>query len=236
MSIYKMKKRLMILMLPLFVSASAFAETSKESTVVNKDEQRTSRQRIHLGPFEGPAVYAGMGYGLHEMRYTAIEGSQRVDDKAGNVIIGFEYGVPVGENYIVSLGADYSFGKVKFDKIDYLGKGVDTVEAELKNRMSFFASLGYKIMPDLLAYGKVSFQHARGSYLDTYKPLGDLQLGKGTRSFSGFGIAAGIAYTVTPNLENSFEVKYTDYSKVNEFITSGKGNSTEFNAIVKYRL
>lgn len=234
-----MNKRLIALMLPLFLSTYAYANVDGTS-LTNNEEKKETRQRIHLGPFEGPAVFAGIGYGLNETRYAMnydIYGSEKVTDNSGNIFVGAEYGIPVGNNFIVGLGADLSLSKIDFGKTDFKKKGNDIISLEMKNRASFYALAGYKILPDLMAYGKLSFQYAKGTYKDNYSSTKlSAVYGEGSKNFTGMGIGFGVSYAVTSNFESSFEAKYIKYSKISEFVSHAKADSTELNAIVKYRL
>lgn len=183
--------------------------------------------------FEGWAVFGSIGYSMNKMKYSAYKAGDSSKESDMAYQVGVEYGIPVGENFITTIGGSYSLNNIEFEKINL--ENANIVDAELKSRFSFYVAPGYKLTPDWLVYGKVSYQHAKGTYSDNYVPLGGVKFGKGEKTFSGIGYGLGTAITVFPNLENSVEVQHISYDKQQEFISSGKPTATEVTASLKYR-
>lgn len=197
--------------------------------------------RFYRAPFEGLAILAGIGYSRDKISYSTNETGSSKTDSNVTAEIGAEYGIPVTEEFIATVGVSYSLNKTKFDDLVVTPSGgnistdSNIISTEMKNHFSIYVAPGYKLKPDVLIYSKLGYHYAKGKYSDTYIPLGGVKFGSGEKSFGGFGVGAGASYHATPNFINSVELQYINYSKQNEFISSGKVSSTALTAFLKYR-
>lgn len=180
-------------------------------------------------PFTGFTLGATAGLAHTSIDYSGyIEGkSSSKDDFVGGINAG--YGIALGENMILSVGASYALNSAKFGQVDYQEDGQTIyVNGKLKDHWSVFVTPGLRFTPQWLAYVKLAYHYAKTEYTDTL-------VGSGSSNHHGFGYGAGLSYAVSKAIELNAEIQQVDLSSASFALSSGEPSVTEFNLGVNYR-
>lgn len=164
--------------------------------------------------FVGPQIGIGIGRSHNEVDYDGFVGNQSGDrdDLASDVRIG--YGCPLTGNWVINSALTYDLNQRKFGSIRYAG-GADSVDVRMKNHWSASLEPGYRVLPDVLVYGKLAYHSARAEYRDT-------GTGNGSRSHTGYGIGVGVSYVYRNAYEIGFEMQHVELSRESANLSSGK--------------
>lgn len=87
---------------------------------------------------------------------------------------------------------------------------------------------GYQVAPNWLAYGKLSWHHAKAEYNDT-------DTGPGTTNHTGTGVGLGLATSFSKNIEGRFEVEQVNFSREARYLSKGKPKTRQATFYVGYR-
>ena len=179
--------------------------------------------------FTGFTLGATAGLAHTRVDYSGyIEGkSSTKDDFVGAINAG--YGIALGDNAVLSIGATYVLNSAKFGQVNYQ-EGAQTVyvDGKLKDHWSVFVAPGLRFSPQWLAYAKFGYHQARSEYTDTL-------MESGTSNHHGFGYGAGITYAASKTIEVNAEIQQVDLSSASFALSSGEPAVTEFNIGINYR-
>lgn len=164
--------------------------------------------------FVGPQIGIGIGRSYNEVDYDGFVGNQsgNRDDLASDLRAG--YGFAVSDRWVVNTAVTYDLNRRKFGSIHYAG-GADSVDTRLKNHWSASVEPGYRVLPDVLVYGKLAYHSAQAEYSDT-------ATGTGSRSHTGYGIGIGVSYVYRNAYEIGFEMQHVELSRQSANLSSGK--------------
>lgn len=177
----------------------------------------------------GPAITLSGGWVSTQVHYDGAISTNNLSNSTAAGKIGAEYGFPLDDLWISTLGAAYSFTNVNADKFSYFnGSSTNTLESKFKERYSVYFAPGYRFASDWLAYAKFSFNNTNIESDDS---------GNGTNNtrHSGFGYGAGVSYLITPNFETGFEIQHTQFQKQTYDNIGVKPSLTESLLTIKYR-
>lgn len=178
--------------------------------------------------FTGPAVGVSLSAARNTVEYGAfLAGSEsKKSDAVGR--LDASYGFGLSPQWVLSVGATYDLNKTDFGRVSYVSGGTQTVDVKLKNHVALYVAPGYQVAPNWLAYGKLSWHHAKGEYNDT-------GIGAGTTTHDGTGIGFGVATALTKQIEGRFEVEQVNYSREARNLSTGKPKTSQATFYVGYR-
>lgn len=178
--------------------------------------------------FTGPAVGVSLSAARNKVEYGGfLAGSEsKKSDAVGR--LDASYGFGLSPQWVLSVGATYDLNKTDFGRVSYVSGGTQTVDVKLKNHVALYVAPGYQVAPNWLAYGKLSWHHAKGEYNDT-------GTGAGTTTHDGTGIGFGVATAFTKQIEGRFEFEQVNYSREARNLSTGKPKTSQATFYVGYR-
>lgn len=178
--------------------------------------------------FTGPAIGISLSAARNKVEYGdfLVGTESKKSDMVGR--LDASYGFGLSPQWVVSVGATYDLNKADFGRASYVSGGAQTIDAKLKNHMAIYVAPGYKVAPNWLAYGKLSWHRAKGEYHDT-------DTGAGTSTHNGTGIGVGIATAFTQQIEGRFEVERVNFSREASQFSTGKPKITQATFYLGYR-
>lgn len=183
------------------------------------------------GNFEGLGIGVDAGVAKTKVKYSGYMGSQSASKTGGVAGLTVDYGIPLSENWIATVGANYTFTRNKTGSVHYQDNGnTYEVRAKVKQQFSVFVAPGYKVTPDLLVYAKVGYYYLKAEHTDTFFGSGTQDT---THGAAGGGI--GVRYALTSHLELGAEAQYASFNKKHAALSEGKPVVTSFEASLKYR-
>jgi opacity protein-like surface antigen len=161
-----------------------------------------------------------------------ISGGDGINSKLGdqtNVIPGVDlnYGLAMGNNFVLGLGATYDFSKTKTGGFtsNYLINGEDatfTIDSNLKNHYSLYIQPTYVINKDSAMFAKVGRHYAKASVKSAggfiYEGVSVGLLGDDVtviEKIEGWGLGLGLKTFLTSNLFVQLEGGVVEYDKIN---------------------
>jgi opacity protein-like surface antigen len=178
--------------------------------------------------FTGPAVGVSLSAARNKVEYGSfLAGSESKKSDAVSRLDA-SYGFGLSPQWVLSVGETYDLNKTDFGRVSYVSGGTQTVDVKLKNHAAIYVAPGYQVAPNWLAYGKLSWHHAKGEYNDT-------GTGSGTTNHTGTGVGFGLATAFSKNIEGRFEVEQVNYSREARDRSTGKPKTSQATLYVGYR-
>jgi opacity protein-like surface antigen len=119
------------------------------------------------------------------------------------------FGIPIDNNFFVSIGATYDFDKTKAGKIN---DGAEGIFLTLDKHYSFYVQPSYAINNTSAIFAKLGYHKAEGKISVNY----DLETASGTKDFEGWGYGLGVKTFLTNNVFIQAEASFVDYDKETE--------------------
>ena len=178
--------------------------------------------------FTGPIVGVGLSAARSKVEYGAfLAGSEsKKSDAVGR--LDASHGFGLSPQWVLSVGVTYDLNKTDFGRITYVSGGAQTVDAKLKSHAAIYVAPGYKVAPDWLVYGKLSWHRAKGEYNDTVT-------GVGATTHNGMGLGIGLATAFSKQIEGRFEVEQVNYSREARNLSNGKPKTSQVTFYIGHR-
>ena len=174
--------------------------------------------------FEGPSLGISLSAIGAEISGTGTTGtgSATTNSTSGSIgkvaeiaAIDASYGIAVGPNGIISVGATYTPGKAKAGSGTYtdgnsVGAQSGKLNVELENPYTIYIAPTYVISKDAALYAKVGYSHVDLNVSATDAAA----LSKKPDDLDGWTYAIGSKTMLTPNLYLGVEASITDYDSV----------------------
>jgi opacity protein-like surface antigen len=159
--------------------------------------------------FAGPslAIYGGYTGANTDVTYTTTTLSLGQNDTVYGGDLSF--GVPIDNNFFVSIGATYDFDKIKAGRI---GAGASSINLTLDKHYSFYVQPSYAINNTSAIFAKLGYHNAEGKISVSY----DEQTASGTKDFKAWGYGLGVKTFFTNNVFIQAEASFVDYDKETE--------------------
>jgi opacity protein-like surface antigen len=197
--------------------------------------------------FAGPSIAIGGGYNSAKVKSTetVIENvSEREDIAVGdttnfsfgdnnfNGLIDLSYGIPIDNNFVLSIGATYDLTDTEVDAFNStttVGEGeTTTIKAKFKDHHSVYIQPTYLINNSTGIFAKFGYHKAKGNLSLNNSTLDPISLSK---NFDGWGYGIGAKTFINNNIYLQFEGSLVEYRSKGGNIT----NSDEdvFNESIK---
>ena len=154
--------------------------------------------------FSGLSVFGNLN---HITSSTKLEESPVSFDGLGKSSMGFtlgaDYGLSLGKDSVVLIGATYNVGSPKFLNYD---DGTNTIILDEKSAWSVYLAPGIEVVKDVLVYAKFGYHNL------TVKASGTLFGGEQDHKGFGYGVGSRINLSKTTYL--SVEFQQINYDKV----------------------
>ena len=179
--------------------------------------------------FTGPALSLGVGANRNHVEYGAFLSGLSSSKTDTSLRLDGSYGIPLSSQWVLTLGANMNLNKNDYGAVGYRNGGVPaTVKARLKDQVSFYVAPGFRIAPQWLAYGKLSWQQARSEFSDS-------SVGAGRRTHTGTGWGLGVSRAIGRQWEARAEIQRIDFDKKAAVLSTGQPDSTEAFLYLDYR-
>ena len=153
--------------------------------------------------FSGLSVFGNLN---HITSSTKLEESPVSYDGLGKSSMGFtlgaDYGLSLGKDSVVLIGATYNVGSPKFLNYD---DGTDTIILDEKSAWSVYLAPGIEVVKDVLVYAKFGYHNL------TVKASGTLFGGE--QDFKGFGYGVGSRINLSKTTYLSVEFQQINYDQ-----------------------
>ncbi len=178
--------------------------------------------------FTGWELGAGVGAQTNRVNYQGFLAGH--DSKAHDEapFVEARYGWSVGTSWVLTLGARHDLQKTDFGSTTYQSGGTQTVTARYNTGLSLSLAPGFVFHPDWMAYGKLTWNQARGEFSDTGAPSGRTR-------HHGHGVGLGLATQWSRHWVGRFELSQVVYSREPGNLSTGKPKSTEASLALGYR-
>ena len=147
----------------------------------------------------------------YENSYSSGGNDNGFGQQSVGVSIQGAYGLALSNSVILSIGANYSLVDSKSYEASS-GTGISITD-KLKNQYSLYLEPGYLVSEKTLAYGKVSYESAKG----TEDQTGQASISK---DLHGMGYGFGIRTMLDKNLSLQAEIKSVKYGSESSSATS----------------
>lgn len=185
--------------------------------------------RAESESFTGAAVSLGLGASRNHVEYGAFLAGRSSTKTDTALKIDASYGIALSPQWVLTLGANMNLNKSDYGNVSYLNGGVPaTVKARLKDQVSFYVAPGFRIAPQWLLYGKLSWQQARSDFSDS-------SVGAGRRTHNGTGWGLGVSRSIGYQWEARAEIQHIDFDKKSSALSTGQPDSTEAFLYLDYR-
>ena len=159
--------------------------------------------------FAGPslAIYGGYTGTNTDVTYgtTTLSLGQNDTVYGGDL----SYGIPIDNNFFVSIGATYDLEKTKAGRI---GAGASSINLTLDEHYSFYIQPSYAINNTSAIFAKLGYHKAEGKISVSY----DGQTASGTKDFDAWGYGLGVKTFLNNNVFIQAEASFVDFDKETE--------------------
>ena len=184
--------------------------------------------------FAGPSIAIGGGYNSAKVNSTetVVDLQTRSDITVGdtatvkfgdnnfNALIDLSYGIPIDNNFVLSIGATYDLTDTEVEALNSTEAGGDTVsiKAKLKNHHSLYIQPTYLMNNNTGIFAKFGYHKAKGNLSFNDSTLDPVSLSK---NLDGWGYGIGAKTFINNNTYLQFEGSLVKYkSKSGDIITS----------------
>lgn len=182
-------------------------------------------------PLVGPAIGIAAVSTSSKVTYTSsvpsINGQSSSTSDTAISLIG-SWGQVLTDRWIAMVGLSYEMGKSDLGRIYYSSGGSQNFSASTKDHLSFFLAPGYRIHPQAVMYARLSHHTLTAEYSDT-------ATNASSRTFTGSGLGAGLAYALGQNLELRVEYDTVRYQGELIHLTTGKPEQDILTGALFYR-
>ena len=184
--------------------------------------------------FAGPSIAIGGGYNSAKVNSTetVVDLQTRSDITVGdtatvkfgdnnfNALIDLSYGIPIDNNFVLSIGATYDLTDTEVEALNSTEAGGDTVsiKAKLKNHHSLYIQPTYLMNNNTGIFAKLGYHKAKGNLSFNDSTLDAFSLSK---NLDGWGYGIGAKTFINNNTYLQFEGSLVKYkSKSGDIINS----------------
>ncbi|MGU3576437.1 outer membrane protein [Brucellaceae bacterium C25G] len=197
-------------------------------------EEPVAVEVVPVFSWAGAYVGGQIGYGWGKSTYDFDGyriGKAKPNGFIGGVYAGYNF--DVGNNLILGIDGDVTFGNQKKKLHETYTDGTDSADIKTENKIrttgAIRARFGYaadRFMPYIA--GGVAFANVKNSLSGTITEDGDTVTGDYSRkkTMTGWTIGGGVDYAAMDNLIVRFEYRYSDYGKKNFTFTDGDESLT----------
>ncbi len=186
--------------------------------------------------FAGPSIAIGGGYNSVKLKNTetvvtsdngeAYEVGDFATINAGdnnfNALVDLSYGLPISDNFVLSIGATYDLTDTEVDVVD---SNVDySVKAKLKDHYSVYIQPTYLVSNNTGIFAKLGYHKSKGS-LTIYDIDSDPQSQTVSRNLDGWGYGIGAKTFLNNNTYIQFEGSLLKYKSESGNITNYLGDT-----------
>jgi opacity protein-like surface antigen len=195
--------------------------------------------------FAGPSIAIGGGYNSAKVNSTETVvdlGSGRIDilegdtatlkfgDNNFNALIDLSYGIPIDNNFVLSIGATYDLTDTEveaFNSTDANGN-TSSVKAKLKDHHSLYIQPTYLMNNNTGIFAKFGYHKAKGNLSFNDSTLDPVSLSK---NLDGWGYGIGAKTFINNNTYLQFEGSLVKYKSKSGDIINSDGDT--FNESLK---
>ncbi len=165
--------------------------------------------------FTGFSIGANANASTSSTEVSNVNGSVDLGKSSQNVSLQAAYGVDLGNNYVLGLGATYALGDLKSGSAS---TGGFNANLKGKDAYSIYLEPGYAISNSTLVYGKLAYLNMKGEVEGTGY--------RGSKNFSGVGYGIGVRHKLNKNLFLQGEIAQSEYSDESISGTTYKPSAT----------
>jgi hypothetical protein len=174
--------------------------------------------------FAGPSIAISGAFNSGDVKVTADNTVETASSNFGksNIIpvIDLSYGIPIDNNFLVSIGASYDLSKSTLGEasanLDDDGDGtagdIYTEKLTIKDHYSLYIQPTYIFSNTSAVFAKLSYNFAKGSLNETGTTLTPTSF-TASRNIEGFGYGIGLKSLLNNNLYIQVEAGIDEYDK-----------------------
>lgn len=180
-----------------------------------------------IGPALGVAVQSLKTDVPYTSSVTSINGQSSSASDTDISLLG-SWGYAITDQWVTMVGLSYGLSKSDLGRINYTAGGAQNFTAKTKDHLSLFVAPGYRVHPQAVLYAKLAYHRMTAEYSDTATDTS-------SRTFTGRGAGAGLAYTLGRTLELRLEYETVRYQSEVINLTTGKPEQDILSGALLYK-
>lgn len=169
-------------------------------------------------PLVGPAIGIAAQSLSNKAAYTSsvasINGQSSSTSDTDISLVG-SWGFDLTDQWVTLVGLSYGLSETDMSRINYTSGGAQSFTAKTKDHLALFVAPGYRFHPLAVLYARLAHHQLTVEYSDTATDTS-------SRTFTGNGVGAGLAYTLGRNLELRVEYETVRYQSERIHLTDAK--------------
>lgn len=182
-------------------------------------------------PLVGPAIGIAAQSTSNKVAYTSsvpsINGQSSSAADTAISLVG-SWGYALTDQWVAMVGLSYGPSQTDMGRINYTSGGAQSFTAKTKDHLALFVAPGYRLHPQAVLYGRLAHHQLTVEYSDT-------ATNTSSRTFTGSGVGAGLAYTLGRNLELRVEYETVSYKSELIHLTNAKLEQNIVSGALLYR-